>query len=185
MMVTGCTAESSSTTDASGEVSERPTAVASPTVGAMDLDAVVIPPDARPNGMTLSDEGSGPATLQQLPLFADTAADLLAAPGFVDGRWSRFAGSADDFAASRGFILTWVAQYASSADAASTYSILLNELTSEEHYGWDGEDAHLGDGARAPRGTTRSSVAFMRRFASGGLARLSCSLAAAVRTRRR
>ena len=82
----------------------------------------------------------------QLPLFSDTATGLLAAPGFVDGRWSRFAGSAEDFAASKGFILTWVVQYASPYDAESAFSILLNELQSDDHYGWGiGEDAGLGD----------------------------------------
>lgn len=146
VMVSGCAAESSSTTVASRGLSERPTAVPSPTVGATDLDAVVIPADSPPPGMTLSDQGRGPATLEQLPLFPDTAADLLAAPGFVDGRWSRFAGSAEDFAASKGFILTWAVQYASSADAAGVFSILRNELESDDHYGWgSGDDAGLGD----------------------------------------
>ena len=51
--------------------------------------------------MTLSDQGEGRAVLEQLPLFPDTAAELLTAPGFVDGRWSRFAESLEDFEASR------------------------------------------------------------------------------------
>jgi len=54
-----------------------------------------------PSGMTLSDQGEGRAVLEQLPLFPDTAAELLTAPGFVDGRWSRFAESLEDFEASR------------------------------------------------------------------------------------
>jgi len=112
----------------------------------LDLTAIVIPPESPPNGMTLSDEGGGPATLEQLPLFPDTATDLLAAPGFIDGRWSRFAGSEEDFAASKNFILTWVVQYASPSDAEGAFSILLNELQSDDHYAWGiGDDAGLGD----------------------------------------
>jgi len=95
--------------------------------------------------MTLSDRGEGRATLEQLPLFPDTAADLLSARGFVDGRWSRFAGSLEAFEASKGFILTWVTRYASPEDAMEAFAILLNELTSDDHYGWDGEDVGLGD----------------------------------------
>jgi hypothetical protein len=112
----------------------------------LDLAAIVIPPEFPPSGMMLSDDGEGPAALEQLPLFPDTAAELLAAPGFADGRWSRFAGSAEDFEASRGFILTWVARYTSPGDATGVFSILLNELQSDDHYGWGiGEDAGLGD----------------------------------------
>jgi hypothetical protein len=111
----------------------------------LDLGAIVIPPESPPDRMTLSDEGGGPATLEQLPLFPDTAADLLAVSGFVNGRWSRFAGSEEDFAASKNFILTWVVHYASPSDAESAFSILLNELQSDDHYGWGiGEDAGLG-----------------------------------------
>lgn len=127
-------------------------APASPTLhpsiapGPLDLASVVIPPQEPPSGMTLSDEGGGRAVLQQLPLFPDTASELQATPGFVDGRWSRFAGSATDFEKSRGFILTWVAEYASDANARSALSILLEELQSEDHYGWGiGDDAGLGD----------------------------------------
>ena len=84
--------------------------------------------------------------MEQLPLFPDTATQLQATPGFVNGRWSRFAGSASDFEASRGFILTWVVEYDSDANAKSAVAILLNELESEDHYGWGiGEDAGLGD----------------------------------------
>lgn len=96
--------------------------------------------------MTLSDEGGGRAVLEQLPLFPDTASQLQATPGFVGGRWSRFAGSASDFEASRGFILTWVVEYDSEANAKSAVAILLNELQSDDHYGWGlGGDAGLGD----------------------------------------
>lgn len=64
----------------------------------------------------------------------------------MDGAWSRFAGSAEDFAASKNFILTWVVQYATAADADGAFSTLLNELQSDDHYGWGiGEDAGLGD----------------------------------------
>jgi hypothetical protein len=112
----------------------------------MDLTGIVIPPESPPSGMTLSDEGAGPATLDQLPLFPDTATDLLAVPGFVDGRWSRFAGSAADFEASTAFILTWAVQYAAPSDAERASAILLNELQSDDHYGWGiGQDAGLGD----------------------------------------
>ena len=117
----------------------------SPTGTSLDLTAIVIPPESPPSGMTLSDQGQGRATLEQLPLFPDTAAKLLSAPGFVDGRWSRFAGSLEDFEASKGFILTWVARYSSPEDALEAFAILLDELTSDDHYGWDGEDVGLGD----------------------------------------
>ena len=112
----------------------------------LDLASVVIPPQEPPDGMTLSDEGGGRPVLLQLPLSADTASQLEGTPGFVDGRWSRFAGSASDFEASRGFILTWVVEYASEGNATSALSILLEELQSEDHYGWGvGEEAGLGD----------------------------------------
>jgi hypothetical protein len=112
----------------------------------LDLASVVIPPDEPPGGMTLSDEGGGRAVLEQLPLFANTASQLQATPGFVGGQWSRFAGSASDFEASRGFILTWVVEYDSEANAKSALAILLTELESEDHYGWGpGDDAGLGD----------------------------------------
>jgi hypothetical protein len=126
--------------------SALPTSRPAPNFTLLDITAIVIPPESAPTGMTLSDDGGGPATLEQLPLFPDAAADLLAAPGFVNGRWTRFAGSEDDFAASKDFILTWVVQYASPSDAEGAFSILLNELQSDDHYGWGiGEDAGLGD----------------------------------------
>lgn len=116
------------------------------TPAGLDLGAVVIAPDAPPDGMTLSDQGEGPAVLDQLPLFPETATRLQAAPGFVDGRWSRFAGSEADFEDSRGFILAWVAQFESDKDAREVMAILLNELQSEDHYGWGlGDSAGLGD----------------------------------------
>jgi hypothetical protein len=112
----------------------------------LDLASVVIPPHEPPRGMTMSDEGGGRPVLQQLPLFPETASQLEATPGFVEGRWSRFAGSASDFEASRGFILTWVVEYDSEANARSALAILLTELQSDDHYGWGiGEDAGLGD----------------------------------------
>jgi hypothetical protein len=96
--------------------------------------------------MTPSDDGAGRAVLAQLPLFPETASQLATKPGFVDGRWSRFAGSASDFEDSRNFILTWVVQYASEANARAAFSILLNELQADDRYGWGvGEDARLGD----------------------------------------
>ena len=125
--------------------SELTTSQPSPAMTRLDLTAIVIPPELPPSGMTLSDQGEGRAVLDQLPLFPDTAAELLAAPGFVDGRWSRFAGSLEDFEASKGFILTWVARYASPEDGMEAFAILLKELTSEDHYGWHGEDVGLGD----------------------------------------
>ena len=119
---------------------------ASRSVGPLDLDAIVIPPTSPPAGMKLSSDGHGRDALTRLPLFPDTAAALIAAPGFVDGRYSDFAGSAEDFEASRGFVLTWVAQYASPGDATGAFAILRNELESDDHYGWGmGEDAGLGD----------------------------------------
>jgi hypothetical protein len=136
----------------------------------LDLRAIVIAPDAPPDGMTLSDEGRGSAVLEQLPLFEDTASQLQATPGFVDGRWSRFAGSASDFEDSRGFILTWVAQFATEANARNAASILLNELQTEEGYGWGiGDDAGLGDegtcldGANPQMGGLEETICVWRR----------------------
>ena len=131
---------------------EQPTSQATPAGNVLDLTAIVIPPGSPPSGMTLSDGGGGRAVLEQLPLSPDTAAELLAAPGFVDGRWSRFAGSPEEFEASKGFILTWVSRYASPEDAMGASAILLDELTSDDHYGWDGEDVSLGDGGTCAEG---------------------------------
>jgi len=135
--------------------------------------------------MTLSDRGEGRATLEQLPLFPDTAADLLSARGFVDGRWSRFAGSLGAFEASKGFILTWVARYASPEDAMEAFAILLNELTSDDHYGWDGEDVGLGDEDTCAEGNNPQMGGLHRRSACGAMVRSSWSLAAEARMRRR
>lgn len=130
-----------------------PAAGASATPRPLDLATVVLPPDAPPRGMTLSDEGNGRAALEQLPLFPDTLAALLGAPGFVDGRWSRFAGSPEDFADSRNFVLTWVARYASEGEAATVLAILRDELEAEDHYGWGtGGDVRLGDGGTCLEG---------------------------------
>ena len=147
LIVAGCTASTRPTTPlGSSHASPEPSAAPSSTLEPIDLGAIVLPPAEPPDGMTLSDEGGGRALLEQLPLFPDTATQLQATPGFVNGRWSRFAGSASDFEASRGFILTWVVEYDSDTNAKSAVAILLNELESEDHYGWGiGEDAGLGD----------------------------------------
>lgn len=117
---------------------------AAPTI--RDLGSVVIAADEPRAGMTLSDAGDGRAALEQLPLFPDTASRLRAAPGFVEGRWSRFAGTEADFEDSRGFILTWVVRFEPEENARQVVSVLLNELQSDDHYGWGiGEDAGLGD----------------------------------------
>ena len=116
------------------------------TVASEELASIIIPPASPPAGMTLSSEGSGRAALERLPLFPDTAAALMAQPGFVDGRWSDFAGSPDDFAASIGFVLTWVVTYASVSEASGAYTILREELESPDRYGWGrGDEAGLGD----------------------------------------
>lgn len=135
-----------------------------------ELASVVIPPHEPPSGMTLSDEGGGRLVLQQLPLFPETASQLEATPGFVDGRWSRFAGSASDFEASRGFVLTWVVEYDSEANARSALAILLTELQSDDRYGWGiGEDAGLGDegtcldGENPQMGGLRETICVWRR----------------------
>lgn len=136
----------------------------------LELASLVIPPDEPPAGMTLSDEGGDRAVLAQLPLFPDTASQLGAVPGFVGGRWSRFAGSASDFEASRGFILTWVVAYDSAANAESALEVLRNELESDDHYGWGiGADAGLGDegtcldGENPQMGGLRETICVWRR----------------------
>jgi hypothetical protein len=120
--------------------------------------------------MTLSDEGGGQPVLHQLPLFPETARELQTTPGYVDGRWSRFAGSESDFEASRGFILTWVVQYDTEAHARSAVAILLNELQSDDHYGWGpGADAGLGsegtclDGKNPQMGGLQETICAWRR----------------------
>ena len=112
---------------------------ASGQVERLNLEAIVIPPQSPPIGMTSSSAGEGRGVLDRLPLFPDTAVQLRAVPGFVDGAYSDFSGSS-------GFILTWVVQYASLDDAMAAVSILLNELQSDDRYGWGiGEEAGLGD----------------------------------------
>ncbi len=131
---------------AHGTPSELPTSQPSPTVSPLDLTEIVISSESPPRGMTFSSGEEGRQVLDRLPLSPDTAAQLKAQSGFVDGRSTAFAGSAEDFEASKGFILTWVARYASQDDAAGAFSILLNELQSDDHYGWGiGADAGLGD----------------------------------------
>jgi hypothetical protein len=104
----------------------------------MDLAAVVISTDTPPPGMT-SDGGRDGQVLARLPLSPNRAAALQAQPGFVTGSYSTFSGPA-------GFLLTWAAQYASEEEAASAASIVLDEMQSDDGYGWgNGEDAGLGD----------------------------------------
>ncbi len=139
-------ASRSSAPMAPGSQSQLATSEPSPTVSALDLAAIVIPHDSPPRGMTLSSQEAARQVLDRLPLSPDTAARLRAQAGFVDGRSTAFAGSSEDFEASRNFILTWVARYASPGAAEGAFSILLNELQSEDHYGWGiGADAGLGD----------------------------------------
>jgi hypothetical protein len=147
LIVAACAASTGPTTSVgSSHASPEPPAGPSSSLMRIDLAAIVLPPDEPPDGTTLSDEGGGRPVLQQLPLFPDTADQLQATPGFVDGRWSRFAGTASDFEASRGFVLTWAVEFALEANANKAASILLNELQSEDRYGWGiGEDAGLGD----------------------------------------
>ena len=153
-----------------GSVGPGEDARSSATPRPLDLASVVIAPDQPPGGMTMSDEGGDRAVLGQLPLFPDSAAQLRAVPGFVGGRWSRFAGSASDFEASRGFILTWVVAYDSEANAERAVDILLNELESDDHYGWGiGADAGLGDegtcldGENPQMGGLRETICVWRR----------------------
>jgi hypothetical protein len=146
VVLAACSGSAPTVQPASPEASANRTPAPAPTVAPLDLAAIALATDAPPAATTLSDAGGGPRTLEQLPLSPETAAELLAAPGFVDGRWSRFAGSEADFAASKAFILTWVAQYGSTAAAKAVFAILLDELQSDDHYGWGvGEDAGLGD----------------------------------------
>jgi hypothetical protein len=171
LIVAACAVSTDPTTSVgSSHASPVPPAGPSSSLERMDLAAIVLPPDEPPDGTTLSDEGGGRPVLQQLPLFPDTADQLQATPGFVDGRWSRFAGSASDFEDSRGFILTWVVEYDSEANANRAVAILLEELQSENHYGWGmGEDAALGDegncldGENPQMGGLRETICVWRR----------------------
>lgn len=103
-----------------------------------DLSAVVYSPDAPPSGMT-SDGSRDGQVLGRLPLSTSRSAALQAHPGFVNGRYATFSGSS-------GFLLSWAAQYASDEDAAGAVAIILDDLQSDDGYGWGiGEPANLGD----------------------------------------
>jgi hypothetical protein len=107
-------------------------------VEAMDLGAVVFSADAPPPGMS-SDGGRDGQILGRLPLSRERSSALRDHSGFVTGSYSMFSGPS-------GFLLTWAAQYASEAEAASAASIVLDELQSDDGYGWGyGDDAGLGD----------------------------------------
>jgi hypothetical protein len=142
---------SSAATHSEGQTSApesfgQPVSQPTPPVMPLDLTTMVISPESPPNGMTSSSAGEGREVLSRLPLSPETSTQLQAVQGFMDGRYSDFAGSSEDFEASKGFILTWVAQYASPGNAADALSILLNELQSDDGYGWDiSEDPGLGD----------------------------------------
>lgn len=141
-IVAGC-AES-----APSEITTRSTAATSattpadsfsPAAPAIDLGAIVIPPESPPPAMTSSSDSEGPDVLGRLPLSSERAAQLEEQAGFVAGRYSDFSGSG-------GFLLSWAVQYVSADDATDAVSILLDELQSEDGYGWgSGEDAGLGD----------------------------------------
>jgi hypothetical protein len=110
----------------------------SSTVEPMDLGAVVISADAPPTGMS-SDSGRDGQVLGRLPLSPGRASELQDQPGFVTCSYSTFSGSA-------GFLLTWAAQYASEVEATQAVSIVLDDLQSDDGYGWGiGDDAGLGD----------------------------------------
>lgn len=119
-------------------VSERSTVHPSPAASPIDLAAVLFSSDAPPSGMT-PDGGRDGQVLNRLPLSQDRSAALQAQPGFVSGSYSTFSGPA-------GFLLTWAAQYASDDQAAGALSIVLDEMQSDDGYGWGlGDDAGLGD----------------------------------------
>jgi hypothetical protein len=108
------------------------------TVDAMDLAAVVISADTPPTGMS-SDGGRDGQILGRLPLSPRRASQLQSQSGFVTGSYSTFSGPS-------GFLLTWAVQYASEAEAAGATSIVLDELQSDDGYGWGrGDDAGFGD----------------------------------------
>ncbi len=118
--------------------SEDSSAGPSSTVEPTDLGAVVISADRPPTGMS-SDGGRDGQILGRLPLSPSRASDFQGQSGFVTGSYSTFSGSA-------GFLLTWAAQYASEVEAANAVSIVIDDLQSDDGYGWGiGEDADLGD----------------------------------------
>ena len=139
-MVAGCAGAGPATAPigSSPAASEGSSAVASSAVEPMDLRAVVISADRPPTGMS-SDGGQDGQILGRLPLTASRATDLRGQSGFVAGSYSTFSGPA-------GFLLTWAAQYASEAEAAQAAAIVLDDLQSDDGYGWGiGDDAGLGD----------------------------------------
>ena len=140
LTTSACTAAPPSGSEPASSIaaSSESTVAPSPSVTQVDLEAVVISPEAPPAGMT-ADGGRDGQVLGRLPLSPTRAAELQAQPGFVNGRYATFSGSA-------GFLLSWAAQYASDQDAAGAVSIILDELQSEDGYGWGmGEPAGLGD----------------------------------------
>ena len=104
------------------------------------------------------DGGRDGQVLNRLPLSPDRAAALQAQPGFVSGSYSTFSGPA-------GFLLTWAAQYASDDQAAGALSIVLDEMQSDDGYGWGlGDDAGLGGAAaqHLPRARGRCGAGALR-----------------------
>jgi hypothetical protein len=86
-----------------------------------------------------SDGGRDGQILGRLPLSPSRASDFQGQSGFVTGSYSTFSGSS-------GFLLTWAAQYASEVEAAQAVSVVLDDLQSDDGYGWGiGDDAGLGD----------------------------------------
>jgi hypothetical protein len=104
----------------------------------MDLGAVVVSADTPPAGMS-SDGGRDGQILGRLPLSPSRASQLQGQSGFVTGSYRTFSGAS-------GFLLTWAAQYASEVEAADAIAVVLDELQSDDGYGWGiGDDAGLGD----------------------------------------
>ena len=86
-----------------------------------------------------SDGGRDGQILGRLPLSRSRASDFQDQSGFVTGSYSTFSGPG-------GFLLTWAAQYASEGEAADAVSIVLDDLQSDDGYGWGrGDDTGLGD----------------------------------------
>jgi hypothetical protein len=123
--------------------SELPTAAAtaSPTSGpggSPDLAEIVISPSDPPAGMGHDETVERRSVLTSV-VISGRASEFLGLPGFRDGRVTKFSGES-------GALLSLGLSFETPQDAAYAFDLFLDELQSEEGYGFgSGPDANLGD----------------------------------------
>ena len=120
ILAAGCATAASSPTDTS------------PMAAASALRSIVLAPDSPPAGMDHDRTGEGTEVLTRV-IMSKQRADLvpmLAAPGFVAGRYTEFSGDA-------GALLSWAAAFDSAESARGAYALYLVEFASDDGYGFD------------------------------------------------